>query len=470
MQPWHAGDKIDDTKFMTITRPSLNCQPFAVQKSGAMSALSSAAPISRSRRLALGSLLAIPGIVRAQFRVEVEGIGANKIAVAIAAFKGEAALQRPITALVMMDLERSGQFKGKPIAEGVLDDSLQIDTSPWRAQGWDSVVCGSVKRLSDGKLRLGVRIWDTVAGKDLGGQSLTIDPADVRLAAHRIADFVYTTLTGVRGVFSTRIAYVTKASGRYNVQVADADGAGSQSALTSTEPIISPTWSPDGKHIAYVSFESRKPVVYVHELKTGKRRLVANFKGSNSAPGWSPDGRTLAVTLSHEGTSQIYLLDLVGSAPPRRVMRSESIDTEAKFSPDGKTLFFVSDRGGSPQIYKMSLDDGLVQRVTFEGSYNISPALSANSRWMAYVSRIKGEFKLRVMDLASEASNSITDTVADESPCFAPNSQMIMYATLIAGEEALMASNVAGTIKTRLAGSVGKIREPAWGPFEEFSM
>jgi TolB protein len=413
--------------------------------------------------------LLIPALVRAQFRVEVSGVGANKIPIAIATLKGEGALNRSISALVMSDLARSGQFEGVVESESALDEIARVDTSPWRRQGRDALVCGSVKRLPDGRLQLGVRIWDTVNNKDLGGQSLTAQMADARLAAHRIADFVYVTLTGVRGIFSTRIAYVTKASGKYDIQVADADGFGRQSALSSTEPIISPTWSPDGKRIAYVSFESRKPVVYVHELKTGKRRLVANFKGSNSAPGWAPDGNTLAVTLTHEGESQIYLLDLVGATPPMRVMQSESIDTEAKFSADAKTLYFVSDRGGSPQIYKVSVDEGLVERVTFDGSYNISPSVSSDGRWMAYVSRIKGEFKLRVMDLASGVSNTITDTVADESPCFAPNSRMIMYATQINGDEALMTSNMDGTIKTRLAGSFGNIREPAWGPFEEFA-
>ena len=414
-------------------------------------------------------LLAAPTLVKAQFRVEVSGVGTTRIPIAIVAFKGEGAINHALASVVMTDLERSGQFKGEVEVESSMDEVAHVDTAPWRNHGMDALVCGSVTRLPDGRLRLGIRVWDTVGGKDLGGQSLTVSGADIRLACHRIADFVYATLTGVRGIFSTRIAYVTKVSGKYAIQVADADGLGSQAALSSSEPIISPTWSPNGKQIAYVSFESRKPVVYVHDLATGKRRLVANFKGSNSAPAWAPDGKSLAVTLTQEGESQIYILDLLGASPPKRIMRSESIDTEAKFSADGKTLYFVSDRGGSPQIYRMSIDDGRVDRVTFDGSYNISPAVSSDGKWMAFVSRIKGEFKLKVMEIAIGTSNTLTDTVADESPCFAPNSRMIMYATQIGDEEALMTSNIDGTVKTRLAGSLGKIREPAWGPFEVFS-
>jgi TolB protein len=207
--------------------------------------------------------------------------------------------------------------------------------------------------------------------------------------------------------------------------------------------------------------------VYTHDISSGKRRLLANFRGSNSAPAWSPDGRTLALTLSREGGSQLYALDTVAGGEPRRLAQSGSIDTEPAYSPDGKSLYFVSDRGGGPQIYRMPALGGAVERVTFTGTYNISPALSPDGRWLAYVSRINGAFRLHVMELASGTVNAITDTSSDESPSFAPNSRLIVYATLQQGREALMTTTVDGRIKARLNGAAGDIREPDWGPFQK---
>jgi len=303
-----------------------------------------------------------------------------------------------------------------------------------------------------------------VRGQDLGRQSYVVPQGDLRLSAHRIADFIYEKLTGDKGIFSTRIAYVTKSGSRHTLWVADADGENSQSALASPEPIISPAWSPNGGQLAYVSFESRKPVIYVHDVATGKRRLIANFKGSNSAPAWSPDGRTLAMTLSRDGGSQLFAVDANGGEP-RRLTQSSGIDTEPRYSADGKSIYFVSDRGGAPQIYRMPSSGGNAERVTFTGSYNISPTISPDGRWLAYISRIGGAFKLQVMELASAMVSSITDTTADESPSFAPNSRLLVYATQQQGREALMTTTLDGKIKARLAGQAGDIREPDWGPF-----
>ena len=400
----------------------------------------------------------------AQVRVDVTGVGLNQLPIAIAAFKGNEQAPQQIGTIVQADLERSGQFRAVDASGAALDELSRPDMAPWRQRGADSLVTGSVRKLNNGRFDVRFRLWDAVRGTDLGGQSFSVADIDLRLAAHRISDYVYEKLTGEKGVFSTRIAYVTKATNRYNLWVADADGEGAQSALASSEPIISPAWSPDGNQLAYVSFETRKPIVYIHEVSTGKRRLLASFRGSNSAPAWAPDGRSLAVTLSREGGSQLFNIDAAGGEP-RRVVQSPSIDTEAVFSPSGEFLYFVSDRGGAPQIYRMPVAGGSISRVTFAGNYNISPALSPDGRWMAYVSREGGGYKLKLMELGSGSGTTLTDTTSDESPSFAPNSKLIIYATVQGGRDTLMTTTLDGRTKSRLSGAPGDLREPAWGPF-----
>lgn len=418
-----------------------------------------------ARSLALSFALAPALPALAQFRVEVSGVGLTQLPIALVPFRGEEGAPQKIAAIVRADLERSGLFRAVDASGQQMDESTRPDMSVWRQRSADSLAGGSVTRRGDGRYDVRFRLWDVVRGQDLGGQGYVVPQADLRLAAHKIADYIYEKLTGEQGVFSTRLAYVTKAGNRHTLWVADADGENAQAALNSPQPIISPAWSPSGTQLAYVSFESRKPVVYVHDVATGRRRLLANFRGSNSAPAWSPDGRTLAVTLSRDGGSQLYLIS-AGGGEPRRLTQSSAIDTEPVFSPDGSAIYFVSDRGGAPQIYRMPASGGGAQRVTFSGGYNISPAISPDGRWLAYITRTGGAFKLQVMELASGNVTSLTDTGADESPSFAPNSRLIVYATRQGGREALMTTTLDGKIKARLAGQGGDIREPAWGPFQ----
>ncbi len=431
---------------------------------------SSSGLIQHARRAFLSGLacsaIVFSGSAFAQFRVEVSGVGVTQLPIAVAPFRGEEQSPQKISNIVKADLERSGQFRSIDASGGMLDENSRPDVGLFRQRGADSLALGSVTRLADGRYDVRFRLWDVVGAKDLGAQSYQIVANDLRLVSHKIADFIYEKLTGDKGVFSTRIAYVTKAGARYNLWVADADGENAQSALTSSEPIISPSWSPSGGQLAYVSFESRKPVVYVHEVASGKRRLIANFRGSNSAPAWSPDGRTLAVTLSRDGGSQLYTIDSNGGEA-KRLTQSAGIDTEPVYSPDGTSIYFVSDRGGAPQIYRMSSSGAGAQRVTFNGTYNISPAISPDGRYLAYISRIGGAFKLQVMELASGTVTSITDTSADESPSFAPNGRLLVYSTRQSGGEALMTTTLDGKIKARLAGQGGDIREPDWGPFQK---
>ncbi len=400
----------------------------------------------------------------AQVRVDVSGVGLTQLPIAITSFKGNDQAPQQIGAIVLADLERSGQFRSIDAAGAAMDELTRPDMAPWRQKGADSLVTGSVRRLSNGRFDVRFRLWDAVRGTDLGGQSFSVAEIDLRLAAHRISDYIYEKLTGEKGIFSTRIAYVTKSAGRYNLWVADADGEGAQSALASSEPIISPAWSPAGDQLAYVSFETRKPIVYVHDVATGKRRLLASFRGSNSAPAWAPDGKSLIVTLSRDGGSQLFSIDAAGGEP-RRIVSSPSIDTEATFAPSGDSVYFVSDRGGAPQIYKMPAGGGSIARVTFAGNYNISPAMSPDGRWMAYVSREGGGYKLKLMDVAGGNVTTLTDTTSDESPSFSPNSRLIIYATIQGGRDTMMTTTLDGRTKSRLSGAPGDLREPAWGPF-----
>ncbi len=418
------------------------------------------------RRLLAGAAAAWSLPALAQFRVEISGVGATQLPIAILKFRDEDRANQSISGIVRADLERSGAFR--PIdATAALDESSAPVMSEWRSRAADALVAGSVARLADGRYDVRFKLWDVVKGTELGGQSNAVDASDLRLAAHRIADYIYEKLTGEKGVFSTRIAYVTKGGSRYMLRVADADGEGGQVALNSAEPIISPAWSPDGKELAYVSFESQKAVVYTQDVLTGNRRAIANFRGSNSAPAWSPDGQTIAVTLSRDNGSQIFLIGR-GGGTPRRLTSSQSIDTEPAFAPDGRSIYFVSDRGGGPQIYRIGASGGAVERISFSGAYNISPAVSPDGRTLAFISRPGGNtFRLSTMDLGGGAAapRALTDSGDDEHPSFAPNGRLIMYATRVQGRGVLMTTTLDGKIKARLVSTAGDVRQPAWGPY-----
>jgi TolB protein len=421
-----------------------------------------------SRWFGMLGFLAV-SLAHAQLSIEITGAGGTRTPIAIAPFAGEAALGSSVTGVVRADLERSGLFRALelPPLNPAPTEASNISYSEWRSRLADALVVGSVSSRPDGRFEVRFRLYDVVKQANLGGIAYTMTKTQVRATAHRIADFVYEKLTGDKGVFSTRIAYVVKRGNRYELQIADADGAGEETALASFEPIISPAWSPDGRRLAYVSFENKKPVVYVHSLLDGKRSVAANFRGSNSAPAWSPDGKTLAVTLSREGGSQIFLVNPDGSGV-RRITTSSSIDTEPRYSPDGKWIYFTSDRGGTPQIYRMPATGGEPQRITFEGSYNVSPRPSPDGRTLAYITRNSGRFQVALQDLANKQVQIITDSDRDESPSFAPNGRMILLATVIGGRGLLSAVSADGRFKQRLSAATGgDVREPAWGPLVE---
>lgn len=413
----------------------------------------------------LAGMLAASWSAHAALTVEIVGSGGSQIPIAIVPFAAEYALPQGITNIVGADLARSGLFK--------LVDSSAVQPPPhepsdvrypdWKARGADALVIGSLQPRPDGRVDVRFRLLDVVKQSQLAGFSYTITAAQVRSTAHKIADEIYEKLTGDVGVFSTQIAYVVKNGKSFELQVADADGYGAQTILASKEPILSPAWSPDGGSLAYVSFERKKPVVYVQSLKTGARRELVSVKGSASAPAWSPDGRKVVLTLTKDGNSQLYLVNADGGNLQRWSANS-TIDTEADFSPDGKWIIFTSDRGGSAQIYRMPAVGGQAQRVTFEGSYNVSPHFSPDGKSFVFVQRNGGQFHVAVQDLASGQVQVLTDTPQDESPSFAPNGKMIIYATEIGRRGVLAAVSSDGRVKQRLSVQAGDVREPAWGP------
>ncbi|NMG75276.1 Tol-Pal system beta propeller repeat protein TolB [Aromatoleum diolicum] len=415
------------------------------------------------RLLIVSALAMLSLMAHAQLSIEITGAGATRFPVAIPVFENEGSLPRGVTDVVRADLERSGLFSLVDLGLTALPVTIAPDLPGLRGRGADAVLTGSVYQQGDGRFEVRFRLFDTQKQTELGGLTMRMAPAQNRAIGHRIADFVYEKLTGQPGYFATRIAYVVKSGPRYELQVADADGMNAQTALASREPIISPAWAPDGQRLAYVSFEAKKPVVYVHTLATGQRQVVANFKGSNSAPAWAPDGQRLAVVLTKDGQSQLYILNADGSGV-RRMATSSGIDTEPAWSPDGQWIYFTSDRGGSAQIYRISAGGGSAQRVTFEGTYNVTPRLSPDGATLAFVTRNSGRFQVAVMDIATRQTTILTDSARDESPSFAPNGRMILYATESGGRGVLAAVSSDGRVKQRLTVQAADVREPSWGP------
>ena len=405
-------------------------------------------------------------VARAELTIEISVQGAKQIPIAILPFAGQTPTQQSLSKIIGADLARTGLFKLVDPAglQPNLKQPQDVAFSDWRGRGADAMVIGTLEPGAAGKLQVRFHLLDVAKQAQLTSLDYSIVPAQLRPTAHKIADAIYEKLLGEPGAFNTKITYVVKQATSYLLKVADADGYNEQTVLASTEPVISPSWSPDGTKIAYVSFEQKKPIVMVQSLSTGARSVVAAFKGNNSAPAWSPDGTKLAVTLTKDGGSQLYLMNADGSGTPTRLASSAGIDTEPAFSPDGRHIVFTSDRGGSPQVYRASASGGDVQRMTFSGTYNVSPRYSPDGKNLIYIQRNGGQYRVVMQELETSQIQVLTDTGLDESPSFAPNGRTILYATNVKGKGMLATVSNDGRIKQRLTTQAGDIREPAWGP------
>lgn len=412
----------------------------------------------------------------AVLQVEITKGAEGAVPIAIIPFQQKTAgrvIPFDVSGIIAADLRRSGKFA--PVQEDKLiarPQSLEtVNYKLWRIANIDHIVIGQIQEVSPGQYQVQFRLIDVFKGGQVLGYQFKANDKTLRGIAHHISDLIYEQITGQKGAFDTKIAYVTAqrkvgAQPVYKLEVADTDGYNPRTVLTSAQPIMSPSWSPDGTRVAYVSFEGRRSEIFVQHLTSRKREKVSSFKGINGAPVWSPDGRRMALTLSKGGNPDIYVLDLA-SKKLTQVTRHWGIDTEPAWMPDGRELVFTSSRSGKPQIYRVSIGGDRARRLTFEGSYNANAEVSPDGKSVAFVQGDGNQFRIALMDLQTGYTHTLTDGPLDESPSFAPNGSMILYAAQDAGQGVLAAVSTDGGFKQRLVLSEGDVREPTWAPFRK---
>ena len=417
----------------------------------------------------------LPWQVNAELVIEITGGTEAALPIAVVPF-GSEGVHAPenVSAIIRNDLVRSGLFS--PIADQDLISSphekSEVNFKDWRLLRAEGLLIGNVSSEDGQTYKVQFELFDVYKAQQLVGMRYEVLASSLRRVAHKISDQVYQTLTGEKGVFSTRLAFVSlvkhkDGSQRYALQVSDSDGANPRAVLQSKFPILSPSWSPNGELLSYVSFENGGAEIFTQAMRSGRRTSVANFKGINSAPSWSPDGKKLAMTLSKGGNAEIYVMDIETKVLSRVTHSSQAIDTEAVWMPNGKELIFTSDRGGRPQIYKVSASGGRVERLTFEGPYNASPDISPDGRYLTMVHGQSGKFFIAVQDLKSGLVKVLSEAGRDESPSFAPNGRLILYATEQKGKGVLATVSLDGQFHQRLGETVIDVREPAWSPIRK---
>ncbi len=426
------------------------------------------------------ALSCVTGAAAAQSRDLLEiritqGIeGALPIAIVPFDWAADAPAEVNVSAVVAADLRGSGRFAPMPVADLPSRPAAfsDINFKDWRLLGMDNLVIGQVKQTSADQFAIEFRVIDVISEKQLAGFRIPTSGKNLRLTAHHVSDLIFETILKIKGAFATRIAYITvekinNKDSKFRLQISDSDGHNARTILESREPLLSPAWSPSGDRLAYVSFEDRNSAIYVQDIRSGKREKVAFGRGINSSPAFSPDGNSLLMTRSRDGNPDIFLMDLK-TKKQRRLTTHPAIDTEARWTPDGRHLVFTSDRGGGPQIYRLPIDGGRPKRLTFNmGNYNSRASLSPDGKQMAVVNGGDKGYRIAVVDLERDSFEILTDASLDESPSFAPNGAMIIYATMGRAGAELAAVSVDGRVRQRLALQKGEVREPAWGPIRK---
>ncbi len=400
----------------------------------------------------------------AQLHLEITKAPEEAPKIAIVPFSNDQSLY-PI---IESDLNRSGKFTSSSKNLPATAAMNAPNAEAWQTAGVPYVVTGTIKQAADGSSEIHYQLYDVQKKQYLLNELLNVPASRTRQAAHMISDAIYEALTGIKGDFSGRIAYVLRNPAtpeqRYTLQIADTDGEQPRTVLTSRDPILSPAWTPDAKKLAYVSFETKRPAIYLQDLASGGREKLASFRGLNGAPSFSPDGKTMLFTASMHGNPEIYQMDL-DTRQLQRMTNDSAIDTEARYAPDGKSFIFTSDRGGSPQIYRYTFADSSVKRLTFRGAFNARGTLSADGKKLALVHRPSGSsYKVAVQNIDSGVTNILTPTSLDESPSFSPNGQMVVYATRDGSRGVLSIMSLDGRFRMNLPSEQGEVREPAWAP------